>query len=76
MNSYLLLRQIRFSTGKNQTEFGKDMRVGLQEVSKWERNIVSIPNGKLFRLYWLCINKYNEQRFAMECIKELNRRMK
>ncbi len=76
MQTWLLIKQVRSLQNLTQTEFGQDIKVNLQEVSKWERNVITIPDGKLFRLYWLCINKYNLQRPAMDCIKELNRRMK
>ncbi len=77
METRVIIKQIRNLKRMTQKEFGIDMRVGLQEVSKWERvGIVEIPDGKLFRLYWLCINKYSLEKPAIDCMDELNRRMR
>ena len=73
MDKYLLVKQARLELGMNQTQFGEMLNVGLQEVSKWERNIISIPKPRLALLLFFYLRKTNGGRLEKDFITNLLR---
>jgi len=50
MEKWLLLKQARSIMKLTQAEMGKLMSVDLQEVSKWERDVVKLPDSRIHQL--------------------------
>jgi len=52
MNRGLLVKQVRFAYNSTQKAFGKMLGVTLDEVSKWERGVRSVPDARVFQLLY------------------------
>ena len=71
MDRYLLVRQARNELNMTQAEFGEMLDVGLQEVSKWERNIINIPKPRLALLYFYYNRKSTAGRLKCDIAKAI-----